>query len=74
MSNYMIELKTKAKKWGNSVGILLPKDLGIKPNQEVNIHLEPTKRFSTIKDIFGKLQFKRSVKALMKEIDEELDA
>jgi antitoxin component of MazEF toxin-antitoxin module len=68
----MIEIKIKAKKWGNSVGILLPKKLGIKPDQEINIHLEPARRVTRVKDIFGTVHLKGTVKALMEEIDQEL--
>lgn len=70
----MIELTTRTKEWGNSVGVILPKKLGFRPDQEVHIHIELPEKFSRVRDIFGKVRFKRNVKTLMKEIDEELDA
>ena len=69
----MIELQLKTKKWGNSVGLLIPKRYSLRANQEVKVHIEPAKRFSTVKDIFGTLKEKHSTKQLMHEIDKELD-
>jgi len=68
----MIELKTRTKKWGNSVGILLPKRFGVRADEDIHVHIEPAKRFTTVKDIFGTFKLKQSTKALMKEIDREL--
>lgn len=69
----MMELKTRTKKWGNSIGILLPKKMGIKADEEVRVHVEPAKHILRVKDIFGKHHFKRPIKTLLKEIDRELD-
>ena len=69
----MIELETKTRKWGNSIGILLPKRYGIKVDQDVCLHIAPAKKYTKVKDIFGLVKFKKSTKQLMKEIDLELD-
>ena len=70
----MIELVAKTKKWGNSVGILLPRRLGIGEDEDVRVHIEPANSFTKVKDIFGTFKLKRSVKSLMKEIDRDLDS
>ena len=69
----MIEIVTKTKTWGNSVGIILPKRLGFEPDQEVKVHLEIQGEFTRGRDIFGKLKLKRPTREVLKEIDEELD-
>ena len=69
----MIEVTTRTKEWGNSVGVILPKKMGFLPDQEVHIHIELLKKFTRVKDIFGKIKLKRNVAVLMKELDEELD-
>ena len=72
----MIEIKAKVKKWGNSLGIIIPteiiKDEHIKPEQEVSIVINP-KRFATGKDIAGTWKTKKSTHQLMREIDKEMD-
>lgn len=70
----MIDLKTRTKQWGNSVGVILPKDLGIGADEEVRIHVERTSGVSRVKDLFGKFRTHKSTRELMKEIDRELDA
>lgn len=70
----MIELITRTKSWGNSVGVLLPKKLGFKEEQEVHLHIELPRPVTKVKDIFGKLPIKKSTKDIMKELREELDA
>ena len=63
----------KARKWGNSVGLLLPKSAGVKPDEEVNVHIEKTKGVLRVKDIFGKLRFRRSTEEMLREADRELE-
>lgn len=70
----MIEVKSKLKKWGNSLGIVITKEVvkqeGLKPNQTVEILL--LKRTTVLKDTFGTLKFKKSTDEIMRKIDEEL--
>lgn len=72
MFKRMIELKATVKKWGNSLGILLPKKAGIKENQEIIVHIAAAKKVTKVKDIFGAMRLKKPVAQLMQEIDEEL--
>ena len=72
----MLEVKIKTKKWGNSIGILIPKEAirkeKIKPDQEVTV-LISSKPIIKVKDIFGTLKFKESTDKLMREIDKEFN-
>ena len=76
MSNSMIEIKTKAKEWGNSIGVIIPKEAvieeGIKPNQEITLQIS-TKPITRGTDIFGKWKFKKSTNQLIKEVRKEFD-
>lgn len=76
MYNSMIEIKTKVREWGNSLGVIIPKEAiikeGIKPNQEIIIQIH-TKPITKVKDIFGKWPLKKPTKQLMKELDKEFD-
>ena len=54
------QLKTIVKEWGNSLGLVIPKDIAqkeeIKPNDEVFITI--TKK-NTLEDFFGKIKGKK---------------
>lgn len=73
----MIEHETKLKAWGNSIGIVLPKEEikkeGLHVDQKVKVIITPIKTLK-VKDIFGKLKLKKSAKELLTEVDEELDS
>ena len=75
----MFKSDTKLKAWGNSVGVVLPKEAlkeeGLAVNDEVEITLK--KKSNPLKDAFGKLkEFKakssKSTEEMLKEVDEEL--
>lgn len=72
----MMEIKTKTKKWGNSIGILIPKEAirkeNIKPDQEVTV-LISAKPITKAGDIFGTMKFSKSTDKLMRELDKEFD-
>jgi len=57
----MLEIKVKTKKWGNSIGILIPKEAirkeNIKPDQEVTV-LISAKPITKGNDIWGTLKFR----------------
>jgi antitoxin component of MazEF toxin-antitoxin module len=56
--NLMVKAKTKIRRWGDSLGIVIPsnlvKDIGCKPGDEVEIELRKSK---DILDLFGKAKF-----------------
>jgi len=69
----MIELRAKVKKWGNSLGIMLPKKSGIKADQDVLVSVTPLEKFSKTRDFFGVVKKKVNVEKLMRGIDRELE-
>ena len=73
----MIERETKLRAWGNSIGVVIPKEDVIKENlhvdQTVKVLITPVKTIK-VKDIFGQLKFKKSTEEIMKEVDKELDS
>ncbi|MEK6942333.1 MAG: hypothetical protein AABW85_05745 [archaeon] len=73
----MIEFEVELKKWGNSMGILVPKDKlkkePLKVKQKVRAIIIPVKTLK-VKDIFGKLDLKIPTGKLLKQVDKELDS
>ena len=75
----MFKSETKLKAWGNSVGVILPKEAlkeeGLSNNDEVEVILR--KKSNSLKDAFGRLkEFKpksgKSTEDILNEVDEEL--
>ena len=73
----MIEHETRLKAWGNSIGVVIPKEEikkeGLHVDQKVRVIITPVKTLK-VKDIFGKLKLDKSTEQIMKEIDEDLDS
>jgi len=73
----MIEHETRLKAWGNSIGVVIPKEEikkeGLHVDQKVKVVITPVKTLK-VKDIFGKLKLGINTKELLKEVDEELDS
>ncbi len=67
----------KIKKWGSSLGIIIPKEIikreNLKQNQSIRILAVETKSKTKVKDIFGKLKFKKSTKKILDEVDRDLE-
>lgn len=75
MYNFMHEVKAVAKKWGNSVGVVLPKSLGVVAGDELLLQVRPAKAYSRVRDLFGLLKgHKFDTQKLMREIDRDLDS
>ncbi len=71
----MIQIKTKLRKWGNSLGIVVPQIVIEKENTKEGdevIILFKKENDNILEEMFGTFKFKKSVKELMKEVDEEL--
>ena len=72
----MMEIKAKTKKWGNSIGVIIPKEIirqqNIGPDQEVTI-LISSKPITTGRDIWGTFKFKKSTEQLMREVDKDFN-
>jgi len=64
----------KTKQWGNSIGVILPRDIvrekNIKPEEEIIINIE--KKRSVLKELFGALCFKKATKLLLEESRKDL--
>ena len=78
----MEQIKTKVKKWGNSFGVVIPKEIinsqGLKEDNEVFITVQP-KKYTTVGDIMAmakkfklKRKSRKSTREIMDEIDREL--
>ena|SRR3989338_1640113 len=75
----MESVVAKARKWGNSVGVILPKEVvektGIKPGSDVEL-LVSARQKNVLKELFGsmkgKAKDKRPIAEFMKEMDREL--
>lgn len=67
----------KVKKWGNSLGVILPAEIvrakNLKEGTELEILINP-KNKTKVKDIFGILKgkLKRDTEEIMKDVDKEL--
>ena len=73
----MEKANVKIKKWGNSFGIILPKDIinrqELKEGSNIEIIIQ-AKNKTKVKDIFGILKgkLKKDTEQLMKEVDRDL--
>ena len=77
----MLKTKAKLRGWGNSIGIVLPKDQLDREHLSINDEVEVLvrKKTSLLKEAFGKLkEFQprsgKSTDDLLKEIDKELES
>lgn len=75
----MFKSETKLRAWGNSIGLILPKEMlkeeGLSINDEVEVILR--KKSNPLKDAFGKLRelkvkSEKSTDEILKEVDKEL--
>mgnify|MGYP006293692571 CR=1 FL=1 len=77
----MEQIKTKIRKWGNSLGIVLPKEIvskkNLKEGSEINVFVQEKPQIR-VKDLFEisnknkKVIRNKSTEELMKEIDREI--
>ena len=72
----MMEIKARTKKWGNSIGVIIPKEVirqqNIKPDQEITLMISK-KPITKGKDIWGTFKFKKSTEQLMREVDKDFN-
>ena len=77
----MEQIKTKIKKWGNSFGVVIPKEVinskGIRENSDVSITIETEDKMTVgdVLNITGKLNLKRKgdTQKILEKIDEEFE-
>ncbi len=73
----MESIEIQVKKWGNSLGIVLPKEIldkeGIKEGTQIEIMIQ-SKQKTKVKDVFGILKGKltKPTSQIMKEVDKDL--
>ncbi len=64
-------ITVKAKKWGNSVGIILPKELQIKPNEELRVQIVKTSERPPAKVAWGLFKKKADTQAILDELNDD---
>jgi hypothetical protein len=69
----MIETEATLRRWGRSLGIVVPqKDIieaGFKENEEIKVTL--MKKNNPLEKTFGKLKFKKPTAQILRESDKE---
>ncbi len=70
----METIKAKARKWGNSIGLVIPQDIVKKEHIQAGKYVEILipKKSSVLKETFGTLKFKKSAQKMKDELREEL--
>lgn len=66
--------KSVARRWGNSLGVVIPSNVIQKENLKENseITLKIVKK-SPFEELFGSIKFKRPVKEIVEELKKECD-
>ncbi len=72
----MIEIETSLRRWGNSFGVIIPKEqvrrAGLVPDESLILYLKPRKSLRA-RDLYGKLSgWNGTTEAVMRAADEEL--
>lgn len=67
-------VEVKTKKWGNSIGVIIPKklvdELNIKPEEKVQLSI--SKQSNVLKELFGSMQSDKSAEQLRSEVRGDL--
>lgn len=71
-----MNIEVKTRKWGNSLGLVIPSEavesLNIKPEETVVIEI--SKKGNVLKELFGSIKFKKTTKQLMDESKIEMES
>ncbi len=71
-----MNIEVKTKKWGNSIGIVIPSEtvekLNIGPEEEILIEIE--KKNNVLKELFGRAHNKKSAKKMIQEFRDESES
>lgn len=69
-------IEVKTKKWGNSIGIVIPVEttnkLGLKPEEEIIIEIE--KKGNVLKELFGRAKFKKPAKKMIEDFRKDVES
>jgi len=70
----MIEVETRLRKWGNSLGLVIPRNKAEKENMREGLEVKALliKKENVLRATFGTFKFKKPVEEIMREIDKEL--
>ena len=68
-------IEVKTKKWGNSIGIIIPSEtverLRIKPEEKIVIQIE--KKTNVLREMFGSMKSKKSSEQMLQEVRKEFE-
>ena len=71
-----METVTKTRTWGNSLGVVIPKEMveemRLRPEEE--IILEVRKKENPLKELWGAFKFKKDPHKLIKEVRKDLES
>ena len=74
LSILMIEIKTRLRRWGNSLGVIVPQKVieseKVKEGDEITLLVSNKK--PNLRKLYGKHKFKKPVEQIMKEMDKDL--
>ena len=66
----------QTKKWGNSVGVVIPieiiQKMNIKPEEHLTIEIN--KKENVLKELFGAFKFNKSTEQILKEVRRDLES
>ena len=70
-----LAIEARAKKWGNSLGIIIPAEAvaRLKIHEGETIRLELRKKGTVLGDMFGSSRSKRETKDILKEVRQSLE-
>ncbi len=70
----MLETEAMLKRWGSSVGLILPKGSLKKEDLKVGqrVIVRVMKKISPLRQTFGTLKFRKSTEELLRESDQEM--
>ena len=71
-----MEIQTTTKKWGSSLGIVIPKIIvmteRLQEGQKISVDILSKKKTTGV-DIFGKFKFKKPIQVLLDETDKDFE-
>lgn len=69
-------LEVRTKKWGNSVGVIIPSEtvanLNIKPGEKISIEI--FEKWNVLKELFGSLKSNKVAEEAIKEVRKGLES
>jgi len=69
-----MSVKVKTKSWGNSIGVVIPRDIAksLKIEAGEEIMIEVIKRENALKELFGSLDFKKDTEKILAETRKDM--